>query len=90
MEIEFARVLVAVFWLTLTAYGSDAVGASAPSRSAPLTFGPERRLGQTDKNPSTPFLRYSPNGRLFAIWTQDDDRPLPTTNKEPAAHQHGT
>jgi hypothetical protein len=84
MKIKSKHARIALFCLMLTACGLVVIAASA----APLAFGPERRLGQTDKNPSTPFLRYSPNGRLFAIWTQDDDRPLPTTNKEPAAHQH--
>ena len=28
-----------------------------------LSFGPERQLGNTQNNPSTPFLRYAPAGR---------------------------
>ncbi|HEX7227556.1 MAG TPA: hypothetical protein VF353_07260 [Candidatus Binatia bacterium] len=40
--------------------------------TANLAFGPEQGLGQSDNNPSTPFLRYSPDGRLFAIWTEAD------------------
>ena len=42
-----------------------------------LNFGPEQRLGDNENNPSTPFLRYSPDGRLFAIWTEDHDTPWP-------------
>ena len=38
-----------------------------------LTFGPARPLGQPEKNPSTPFLRYSPTGRLFAVWSEEHD-----------------
>jgi hypothetical protein len=44
----------------------------ASRRTVNLAFGPEQRLGQSDNNPSTPFLRYSPDGRLFAIWTEAD------------------
>ena len=57
--------------------------------SAPLSFGPEQRLGDNEKNPSTPFLRYSPDGRLFAVWTEDHDTPWPQ-GSQPAKHQHGS
>ncbi len=57
--------------------------------SAPLSFGPEQRLGDNEKNPSTPFLRYSPDGRLFAVWTEDHDTPWPQ-GSQPAMHQHGS
>jgi hypothetical protein len=56
--------------------------------SAPLSFGPEQRLGHNEKNPSTPFLRYAPDGRLFAIWTEDHEIPWPQ-GKQVAKHQHG-
>jgi hypothetical protein len=53
----------------------------APSSSkrpiAQLSFGPELRLGKAAANPSTPFLRYAPDGRLFAVWTEDHDMPWP-------------
>ena len=47
-------------------------GAKQPEA---LRFGAEQRLGRANQNPSTPFLRVSPNGRLYAIWTEDDDAP---------------
>lgn len=63
---------------------------SAPAIARPavtLTFGVERRLGQIDKNPSTPVLRYGPDGRLYAIWTEDDVTPVAQA-KQPATHHH--
>ncbi|MPZ78012.1 MAG: hypothetical protein GEU77_16000 [Deltaproteobacteria bacterium] len=44
-------------------------------------------MGQTKKNPATPFLRYSPNGRLFAIWTEDDDSAT-SQQTQAGTHQH--
>jgi len=58
---------------------------SEPQSAAKLSFGSERRIGQIEKNPSTPFLRYAPDGRLYAIWTEDDVGPVQVAD---AAHQH--
>jgi hypothetical protein len=52
-----------------------------------LEFGPERQLGDGERNPATPFLRYAPDGRLFAVWTEDHDKPWP--EGRPTTHQHG-
>lgn len=59
--------------------GCSTSSPTAPNDSAAPTvnFGIERRLGNNEKNPSTPFLRFSPDGRLFAIWTEDHDTPWP-------------
>jgi hypothetical protein len=54
-----------------------------------LIFTGETSLGDKDKNPSTPFLRLAPDGRLFAVWTEDDDRALPKA-QQATAHQHGS
>jgi hypothetical protein len=40
-------------------------------------------LGTAKDNPSTPFLRYSPDGRLFAVWTEDHDTPWPDGKPHP-------
>lgn len=61
----------------------------SPDDSAPLSFGPEQRLGHNEKNPSTPFLRYAPDGRFFAIWTEDHDIAWPQ-GKHLATHGHGS
>ena len=55
--------------------------------SAALNFGPEQRLGDSENNLSTPFLHYSPDGRLFAVWIEDDDTPWPQGNQT-TTHQH--
>jgi hypothetical protein len=73
--------------LVLLSCSADLSLPDANRSSAPLTFGPEQRLGDNEKNPSTPFLRYSPDGRLFAIWTEDHDLPWPQENK-PNTHPH--
>jgi hypothetical protein len=75
--------------LILAACSADLSLPDSIRRSAPLTFGPEQRLGHNEKNPAAPFLRYSPDGRLFAIWTEDPDTPWPQGN-QPAKHQHGS
>ncbi len=63
------------FCLMLTACSSDLVAPANTGRSDELNFGPEQRLGHNEKDASTPFLRYGPDGRLYAIWTEADDRP---------------
>ena len=56
------------------------------NRPTQLNFGPEISIGKTAANPSTPYLRYAPDGRLFAIWTEDHDTPSPQ-GKRSADHQ---
>lgn len=73
--------------MILAACSADLSLPEASRASGPLTFGPEQRLGDNEKNPSTPFLRYSPAGRLFAIWTEDHDTPWPQGAQSPT-HQH--
>ena len=68
---------IAVFCFVLPACSTDLRSPDTNRGSAPLNFGPEQRLGDNEKNPSTPFLRYSPDGRLFAVWTEDHDAPGP-------------
>jgi len=59
---------------------------TAANRATQL-FGPEISIGKTDANPSTPFLHYAPDGRLFAVWTEDHDTPWPQ-GKQAGKHQH--
>ena len=61
---------------------------SKPDSATP-NFGSEQRLGHNEKNPAAPFLRFSPDGRLFAVWTEDHDTPWPQGN-QPVKHQHGS
>jgi hypothetical protein len=88
-----ARILAAAaLGLTLfilSACGANVSGPGTPPPVAAPAFGPERRIGQSEKNPSTPFLRHSPDGRLFAIWTEDDKTPGAEA-KPVATHHHGS
>jgi len=73
-------VAAAAVGLALCGITAGAGGDTSASRPVPpaatLAFGPERRLGNADRNPSTPFLRPGPDGRLYAVWTEDNtDRP---------------
>jgi hypothetical protein len=72
----------------LTACSSDLATPPSTNRLSALSFGPEQYLGETDKNPAAPFLRYAPDGRLYAIWTEDERGPQQASQH--ASHQHGT
>jgi hypothetical protein len=73
--------------LFLAACSGHGSTSGVSRRTANLAFGPEQRLGQSDNDPSTPFLRYSPDGRLFAIWTEADHS-LSSQKTQSAMHQH--
>jgi hypothetical protein len=77
------------FCMILAACSADLSLPDTNRASGPLIFEPEQRLGDNEKNPSTPFLRYSPDGTLFAVWTEDHDTPWPQ-GSQPAKHQHGS
>lgn len=70
------------------AYRGAANAPAEPAAAAPA-FGPERRIGQSGKNPSTPFLRQGPQGRLYAVWTEDDGRTTAPARQGPAQPHHG-
>jgi len=55
-----------------------------------LAFGPELRIGQADRNPSSPFLRIAPNGRLYAAWTESDPNApsAPKVTADPSHKKH--
>ncbi len=74
--------------LSLLIYGcsSELIDPRTASRSVSVKFAEESRLGDSERNPSTPFLRYAPDGRLFAVWTEDHDKPWP--DGRPKGHRH--
>src|ERR1041385_6161761 len=76
------------FWLFSIVLGV-AVTARA-NGSGPLSFNAEVQLGRRGNNPSTPFLRLAPDGRLFAVWTEDDELTGVTRKQEIAATQHAS
>jgi hypothetical protein len=94
MTTLFSRTIALVvihlaFCLVLAACSGDLSLPDSKPGSATLNFGSEQRVGHNEKNPAAPFLRYSPDGRLIAVWTEDHDTPWPQGN-QPAKHQHGS
>ena len=65
----------------LAACSSDIAPRGNESRGEPLRFGPEVSLGTSAANAASPFLRFAPDGRLFAIWTGQT-----TKSSSPSAH----
>jgi predicted neuraminidase len=66
------KILVSVaFTLFLGACNSDLTPRTAVKSAQPLDFEAEIILGSPELNPAAPFLRFAPDGRLFAIWTED-------------------
>jgi hypothetical protein len=72
--------------LLLLLFSRNADGSEGSRGAAVLVFDAQQVLGRLDKNPSTPFLRYSPNGALHAVWTEDHDSP--SLQATPPAQQH--
>lgn len=77
MKSSLTRASVALCCALLIGCGTHSSDIPEKSTAPAIIFGPERQLGNSEKNPSTPFLRFSPEGRLFATWTEDHDTPWP-------------
>jgi hypothetical protein len=73
--------------LAQAACGSELAAPTVTKDSQQLNFGPQIPIGNVEANPSTPFLRYAPDGRLFAVWAEDHENPWPQGG-QPAGHQH--
>lgn len=69
------------------ACSSGLTPSPSTNRVTPLTFGPEISIGKTDANASTPFLRYARDGRLFAVWTEDNETPWPQGRASTEPHR---
>lgn len=72
---QWSLIVDVFFVLSLSACSSDLWNESMGGEL--LRFGPETSLGNPDANPAAPFLRYAPDGRLFAVWTEDHETPWP-------------
>jgi hypothetical protein len=80
-------IAVCLYFLGCT---SELAAPPAANQAVPLSFGPEIAIGETEANPSTPFLRHSPDGRLFAVWTEDHETPWPQgKHSGDSAHMKG-
>ena len=62
-------VLHVAAFLIFTTYGADLAPQSTPRPA--LDFRAAVAIGAIKANPAAPFLRFAPDGRLFAIWTED-------------------
>lgn len=87
MKTCFTRSSVTLICFVFWGCSSELTAPTTVNRSTQLNFGPEISIGKADANPSTPFLRYAPDGRLFAVWTEDHDTPWPQ-GKQSGGHQH--
>jgi hypothetical protein len=83
-----AAAAAVAFWVSLAAAGALAPSGGAGTPGS-LAFGPERRIGQAARNPSSPFLRIAPDGRLHAAWTEDDPNPGPRPRPAPDPAHRG-
>ena len=70
-------------FIICTGCGAELAQPTATTRPAQLKFTPEISLGRSEANPSTPFLRYSPDGKLYAVWTEDHETPWPSGKPHP-------
>jgi hypothetical protein len=85
---KLLAVIGIVLPLSFATSGAELRAAKNSNDSAAIKFDSERRLGNVERNPSTPFLLYRADGRLFAIWTEDDTGASAEVKPTPA-HDHG-
>lgn len=83
MKRDLTRWSLFSYFIVCVGCGAQSTQPLATTRSAQLRFTPEISLGKVEANPSTPFLRYSPDGRLFAVWTEDHETPWPAGKPRP-------
>jgi hypothetical protein len=76
------------FGLLAVTLGALGCAPATAQPAAPPAFGTEQRVGRLDRSPSAPHLRYRADGRLYAVWTEDDRSPAALA-RPPAPHQHG-
>jgi hypothetical protein len=89
MKTTLTKSLWATACFLLASCSADLVAPRRAERAATLSFGPVIQIGDPEANPSTPFLRYAPDGRLFAIWTQDETGQQIKPISSPAHHHSG-
>ena len=73
--------------LLLLGFSRNADGNEGTRGAAVIAFDAQQILGHLDKNPSTPFLRSSPDGRLHAVWTEDHDVGWPQATQPAQQHR---
>jgi hypothetical protein len=87
MKATLTRSLLTTACLLLASCSADLVPPPRAERATTLSFGSVIQIGNIEASPSTPFLRYAPDGRLFAIWTEDEFGQKIQPSRS-SAHQH--
>jgi hypothetical protein len=84
------RVWIYLIGALLAACSADlAPRGESGGNTGPVRFGAEISLGRADANPAAPFLRAAPDGRLFAVWTEDAAHQQSTPSDRAAHHGSG-
>jgi hypothetical protein len=84
MQIKFQGILTIICLFMIPACAPSV--RERPVAAAALHFEPAKILGRVDKNPSAPFLRQAPDGRLFAVWSEEHDILWPDGKHAHAGH----
>jgi hypothetical protein len=81
----YRTALCLCFFLIICSETAHGAGGSGAAKA--LAFSSEQNLGRIDKNPSTPFLRYSLDGRLHAVWSEDHETSWPQGRASTEPHR---
>jgi BNR repeat-containing family member len=87
MKTNLTKLFLTTVCLLLASCSANLVAPRRAERAIMLSFAPVIQIGDSEANPSAPFLRYAPDGRLFAIWTEDEPGQK-TQPSRSSAHQH--
>jgi hypothetical protein len=88
MKASLSKLLCTIVCFLLASCNTDLVAPRRAERAASLSFGTAIQIGDSEANPSAPFLRYAPDGRLFAIWTEDEIGQKKIKPSNSSAHHH--
>ena len=89
MKKNLTKLFLTTACLLLASCSANLVAPRRAERAAMLSFGPLIQIGDSEANPSTPFLRYAPDGRVFAIWTEDEPGQKTQASRSSAHHHSG-
>ena len=84
MQWDISRWLFCFVFMVCLGCGAELRQPPPTTQLTRLKFTSEIALGRSEANPATPFLRHSPDGRLFAVWTEDHDTPWPAGKPHPS------
>jgi hypothetical protein len=85
MQIKSQEILTLICLSMITAC-APSVGERPIAAPEVIQFEPAQIIGRLAKNPSAPFLRRAPDGRLFAVWSEEHDVLWPDGKHMGAGH----